>query len=229
MTVLAFDGTCLVADGMVSYSDERYKNLTTYSNVKIIPLVKPIVDHEKSEVLALTGAGSTRDIAMITQEIMNLNNEGIHFGVMQTRLKELLGNKTSCIIVAVGVDRSKETPTGFCNHFYTSNDYGETSFVRKENKIKVKAGWVDLPDWDIGKGWDTALEAASLACAMSPHNCGGLLTRYNVLTGVMDHPKMTDKDRVHEMLTQFERERISAIKKEMATARKFASNPTNVF
>ncbi|MGL4614284.1 MAG: hypothetical protein ACRCVV_10400 [Shewanella sp.] len=205
MTIIAFDGKHLVADGKRSYND---KDIPEYMDdddvIKIKVLSKPWKFSPTLNITAIASAGVSDDITMVIAEINRSIESGETCHAFRKRFYTTFKQKFNCDIVGVGLEVDSDgNKTATSLSIYLGSSGNKTSLYQEWNgPIKmchyVTAGTsYQLPSrMKIGDVFKSSVEVVSYVCAISPRGCGGRLTRYNPLTGKLDHPNPTAVNRM---------------------------------
>lgn len=214
MTMIVFDGTNLVADGVHSYPIGHCSPSLSRRDVnKIIVLPKPWKWDYGSYITAIVGTGSNKHIEQLRQLIVcaagDTNEEGEQF---RMRMCKTFGTDFECSIVGVGYSdySGSRTPKAFS--IYDDGCHRELSFelglgywgayyqsdkLWMQGDLKLFSG-VKISDI----GFKNAVEVVSVASMLGPHGVGGKLTRYNPITGKMDHPSHTNEARCLKLISK---------------------------
>ncbi|QDB70350.1 hypothetical protein CF8_0181 [Aeromonas phage CF8] len=234
MTLIAFDGKHLVVDGASTLENPRYKKSGDVFHLMkiVVPNFKWYDEESKHEICALVGTGTTSDIKDVIEELMVAGKLELPGHDHFTRIQKLLRERVHCQIVTVGFDYSTGEKQPWVGSLFKSIDFEDSYFrySRFNPTIPAIAGYTEeFPKWELGKGWNNAVEIVSLGAVLYPEKIGGLLTRFNLETGKLDHPKLTGNGRLNKMLYQYEKERLAEIKKKFSKAREFVASPINTY
>ena len=205
MTIIVFDGKHLVADGMRSYNDKSIpKWMDEDDIIKIKVLPKPWKFSPTLIITAVAGAGVSDDISMVLAEINRSVEIGESCYVFRKRFYTAFKQKFNCDIVGVGVEidaDGNKIPSALGIYLGSSgnesvgyqnwNSSVKPSFYITAGSYSQLSGRVKINDV-----FKSSVEVASYICATSDRGCGGRLTRYNPLTGRLDHPKPTNPNRL---------------------------------
>ena len=205
MTIIVFDGKHLVADGRRSYAD---KDIPEYMDaddvIKIKVLSKPWKFSSRLNITAIAATGAVDDITMVIAEINRSVETGETCHAFRKRFHTTFKQKFNCDIVAVGIEidsDGKKTPTSLA--IYLGSSGNESRISREWNghgnlSFYISAGWSpSLPArMKINDVFKSSVEVVSYVCATSERGCGGRLTRYDPLTGKLDHPKQTTPNKL---------------------------------
>lgn len=234
MTMIAFDGTTLVADGASTVHNKKMKPLfDEYHKTKII--IPNFNFHDETSgmtVKALAGTGGSLDIADVMEQILVIGRMNVDTHLHLVQLQHLLKDRTECQIVAICAKEGDGKTEVVATDLFRSGIYKNDNFEwDKYDAFKPAiAGMTEnIPGWKLGQGWDSALEIVSFGSALFPDKVGGLLTRYNVLTGKLDHPKMSSKEILEGMYTKFRKEETIKHNERFSKIKDFINNPTNVY
>lgn len=232
--MVVFDGTCLVADGASTVRDTHMKSLfDEYHKTKIIVPNFEFKDKATGlAIKALAGTGVVADINDVIEQILIIGRAGHDIDLHLVQLQHLLKDRTECQIVAICTSETDDGTNVIATDLFRTGVYRDECFDwSKQDALTPSIAGVndDIPDWKLGEGWDSALEIVSFGSALFPGKVGGLLTRYNVFTGVLDHPKHADKEILQGMYNKFRKEEIAKVQKRFSNVKNFINNPTNTY
>lgn len=230
MTIIAFDGKHLVADGASTVSEEREKPYyDAYHKTKIVvPEFEWFDPRSKTTIMALAGTGSVEDIDDVIQELLYYGRSKVDMGDHINRLTALLDKRADCQVVYVGTAENKDgeiVPTS--GNLFNAGDYRSRTFRFKGGYPALAGVSSILPNWKLKEGWNNALEIVSFTSLFSPDTVGGLITRFNIRTGKIDHPKRTGDNRLSAMVKKYEQEETARLKEIFDVAKKLIKTPIN--
>lgn len=210
MTAIVFDGTCLVADGLTSYRDPLKATLFNSQDtgkIRVLEKPWPLTGDEgcKTFITALAGTGGAKEISTVIAECTRAIRTGIPMEVFRDTYLELYGGIFPTIAV-VGVGYTI-LETGNRKPFHTW--VFTTEQVYQENwecpdSVFITAGIKieTLSRFSPHKTFSNGVEYINFVCAMQPDYCGGVITRYNTLTGKLDTPPVTKKTRLLKLVDE---------------------------
>lgn len=209
MTICVFDGKTLVTDGKTSFVSKSIPRTTDINNKnKITLLEKPWQWAKDSDVFvtALTACGISDHSTALIMEIQRAVAAGEYAYECRQRVFAMFGGVFETQIAGVGYrgpeDNRKTTSIGF---YYQSDTFdGGAEEWNRDAWLAGELLAIGSPDV-IAKRLPklrgfTALDAVSAVCLLAPEKCGGLLTRYDPLTGKLDHPAHASKERIRKYL-----------------------------
>ncbi|WNV45993.1 hypothetical protein [Aeromonas phage AerS_266] len=234
MTIIAFDGKHLVADGASTHINKKYKKSSDSFHLTkiVVPNFNWYDKNSNITIKALVGTGVTSDIRDVIDELMVAGRLELCARDHFTRIQKLLRERVSCHVMAVGFEHFGPTTEPHVTDIFQSLDLVDRDFRwhYSDPAAPAIAGYIDhMPDWKLGDGWNNALEIVSFGNAMFPDKCGGLISRFNIHTGKLDHPKLTRSSRINSMLKKYEQEEIAKIKERVNKGRDFLINPINTY
>lgn len=234
MTIIAFDGKYLVADGASTYYNPKYKKAG--DNFHLTKIVIPSFNwYDKNSnitIKALIGTGITSDIRDVIDELMVAGRLELCAKDHFTRVQKLLKERVDCHIMMVGFEHFGNELKPHAMDVFRSEDYTDRKFRWYYNNPTrpAVAGYIEhMPDWKLGDGWNNAVEIVSFGNAMFPDKCGGLISRFNIHTGKLDHPKLTRSSRISSMIEKYEKEEIAKVKERTNKGREFLAKPINIY
>jgi hypothetical protein len=234
MTIIAFDGIHLVADGASTYSNPKYKK--TGDSFHLTKIVVPSFDwydeNSKTTIKALVGTGTTSDIRDVIDELMVAGRIGLCAKDHFTRMQKLLEERVDCHVMMVGFEHFGNELKPHAMDIFRSKDYVDRKFrwyYSNPTKPAIGGYIQHMPEWKLGEGWNNALEIVSFGNAMFPEKCGGLVSRFNIHTGKLDHPKLARSSRINAMFKKYEEEEIAKVKERVNKGREFLANPINIY
>lgn len=231
MTIIAFDGRYLVADGASTVRSPRAKPIMNKYHVNkiVIPEFNWYDERSKVTIKAIAGTGTTKDIEDIIIELLHAGRSGIDMGDKMLSLQNLLDNRTNCQIVYVGLENKNGKQVPVANNLIRTGEMKLRRFKISGDFPAIAGAINDIPNWKLKEGWNNALDIVSLICTLKQDGVAGMISRYDIQTGKLDHPKLIPAVRLNKMLAKFEKEELEKLKDKYNKAREFVKNPVNSY
>lgn len=215
MTMIVFDGTHFWADGKSTFRNPELADMNRGQYNKLILLDKPMYISDDSVLTVAAGTGDTRDSELVIKELNRASNNGETLYHFRSRMHEMVGDKMDCWVVGAGVrtkrDGTKEAipTTVFNSDKWTGSRFGYSR--RDKNGYCMAGDSANLPmcydvDW-VKSGADII----ALASLINPHGVGGQISRYNPVTGKLDHPKPLCETRQRALYKKWEQYKLKMV------------------
>lgn len=220
MTIIVWDGEHVVVDGKISYRDKVLtESVATTSHLKIKLFKRPLIqveDNCKITFTAFAACGNVQHAEALFHILQNITNNEESSVVDSVNKARLSFNRIlRCNAHLFGVIENTETNKikPYYWKCFVMDQGGTVSRLLKRQVLPEKGFIADGSGLLRGKAitkdiLQDAVEYASFACLSNPESCGGLLTRYNPLTKVLDHPPHTAKDRLLTIVNEIETKEI---------------------
>lgn len=204
MTIIVFDGKCLVADGRAVLKNNKFPEyLSTEDVTKIVVLPNPWVYLNNTVLMAIAGTGVESDIEMVKTEIFRALHQGELGNDFTNRFEFCFKEKFNCNIVGIGIatkPNGEKIPVPI--RVYSGNKQNKIFHTHiwsnsSTDKFSVAGSIKTLPsDLNMSDIFNNGVELASWVSSTNPRMVGGLLTRYNPITGKLDHPNHTQGEKL---------------------------------
>lgn len=192
MTMIVFDGTHFWTDGRSSMRNRNLgKTMDLDHRQKLTLLHTPIVTSCGVKFTAIAGTGVSDDVKLIMEEVSRSAKAGETMQYMRARMEILLSSKTSCHVVGVGTREKDGVVGGVATSMFRSDDWKKSQFEwGTDDKGYVMVGATSEIPLDREAPWlKTGGDVIALASVIEDVGVGGVISRYNPITGKLDHPK----------------------------------------
>lgn len=207
MTMIVFDGAHFWADGRSSVRNRNLGETMDLDDRKKLTLLHtPINTIDGFSFTAIAGTGVSDDVKLIMEEISRSAKAGENLQYARARMEVLLSGKTSCHIVGVGTKTVDGITEAVATSMYRSDDWKSSRFNwRKGNKGYIMVGATsELPMHYEAPWLKTGADVIALATVIEDVGVGGTISRYNPITGKLDHPKHYSEARQRSLFKKWE-------------------------
>lgn len=203
MTIMVFDGTCLVADGLSSFTGNEYVKLNNQHDrqkIRVLEKPWPVGEGQGNNIFitALGGSGFCAQIDTVITEAIRASRTGVPMVGFRSSYMELYKDFLSADVIGVGYElRPDGSKVPYYNWVFSSDfkiqhDWGFLSSLHKQIGMTLQTLSVYSPT----RAFKNALEFVQFICAINPEACGGRISRFNPVTGKLDFPKPPTKEKL---------------------------------
>lgn len=217
MTMLVFDGAHFWADGKSTFRNKELDDMNRGNYQKLVILDAPMKAGTNTFLTAVASTGDSKDGTAVINEVNRAAKNGETLHHVRSRLHDMLQDKMDCWVVGVGYriksNGEKEAMpfTVFNGTHWLGSRFQFSGNGTKKLGYCMAGDTTQLPmhyevDWIKSAG-----DIMTLGTIINDRGVGGQLSRYNPVTGKLDHPKPYNEVRQRSLYKKWEQYKLKGI------------------